>query len=340
MTTVSASAFTQNVLDLDAPAETERLANGLRDAVGRTLHKRGAVVGLSGGIDSAVVLALAVKALSPDRVLAVLMPERDSEHESLHFARLAARRYGVEAVCEDITQVLEGFACYRRRDEAFQRVAGDYDPRLGHKAKIVLQNNLLDSGTLNVFELRVVRPDGAETAHPLPPDAFLEVVAASNFKQRTRMAYLYYHAERRNYAVIGTANRDEHDQGFFVKYGDGGVDVQPVQHLYKSQIFQLAEYLDVPLEIRRRVPTTDTYTASCSQEEFFFRLPFRTMDLLWYAQDHGIAPEEAAAVMNLTAAQVRRAYREFEAKRRSTQYLRLPPLEFPGPAAPSPEALR
>jgi NAD+ synthase len=99
---------------------------------------------------------------------------------------------------------------------------------------------------------------------------YLQIVAASNLKQRTRMSTLYYHAEMRNYAVIGTANKNEHDQGFFVKYGDGGVDIQPIAHLFKTQVYQLARYLGVPEEIQQRPPTTDTYSASCTQEEFSF----------------------------------------------------------------------
>ena len=91
---------------------------------------------------------------------------------------------------------------------------------------------------------------------------------------------LYYHAELRDYAVLGTAQRNEHDQGFFVKHGDGASDIRPIGHFYKTQVFQLAEYLDIPEEIRTQTPTTDTYSAGSSQEEFFFRLPFEVMDLL------------------------------------------------------------
>jgi NAD+ synthase len=142
------------------------------------------------------------------------------------------------------------------------------------------------------------------------------------------MAMLYYHAELNNYAVIGTANKNEHDQGFFVKYGDGGIDVQPIVHLYKTQIYQLAEYLGVPEIIRTRPPTSDTYSASSTQEEFFFRLPFDTMDLLWYAQEHDVPMAEVAAVMGLTEVQVSRAFDDFTRKYRTTEYLRASPISF------------
>jgi len=157
---------------------------------------------------------------------------------------------------------------------------------------------------------------------------FLQIVAASNFKQRTRMATLYYHAELRNFAVIGTANKNEHDQGFMVKYGDAAVDIKPIGHLYKTQVYQLAAHLEVPEAIRQRPPTSDTYSASCTQEEFFFRLPFDVMDLLWFAQQHEIPEADVARVMGLTEAQVRRAYLDFANKARTTNYVRLPPLEI------------
>ena len=160
----------------------------------------------------------------------------------------------------------------------------------------------------------------------LPPGEFREIVAASNFKQRTRMAMLYYHAELNNYAVAGTANKNEQDMGFFVKYGDGGVDVKPIEHLYKTQVYQLAEFLDVPENIRSRTPTTDTYSAPTTQQDFFFRLPFETMDLLWYAKENQVPAAEAGRVMNLSEEQVMRAYNDFARKRRTTKYLRLQPI--------------
>jgi NAD+ synthase len=194
----------------------------------------------------------------------------------------------------------------------------------------VLPNNLLEKDTLNVFYLTVVKPDGEEVSKRLPVREYMQIVAASNLKQRTRMATLYYHAERQNYAVIGTANKNEHAQGFFVKYGDGGVDLQLIAHLYKTQVYQLAAYLGVPREIQERTPTTDTYSAHCSQEEFFFRLPFETMDLLWYAQENEVPVEEVAREMGLTVEQVERVFADFTRKRRTTEYLRMQPLIVSG----------
>jgi NAD+ synthase len=319
--------FHKDILAFDAAEVTEQLVAQLRQDIHHTLRRRGAVVGISGGIDSAVVLALCVRACGSQRVIGLIMPERDSSPESTPLAQTLAKHYGVESIVEDITEGLAGLGCYRRRDEAIARVFPEYDPST-YQAKIVLPTNVLDSDALNVFYLTIIAPDGREKSERIPLREYWQIVAASNFKQRTRMTMLYYHAEARNYAVVGTSNKNEHAQGFFVKYGDGGTDVQPIVHLYKTQVYQLAEYLGVPEEIRTRPPTTDTYSAECTQEEFFFRLPFDLMDLLWYAQEREVPVPEVAEVMRLSEEQVQRAFDDFERKQRTTEYLRMMPIKY------------
>ena len=318
--------YHRDVLKIDPAAVTaDLIANLLRD-VRQTLRRTGAVVGISGGIDSSVVLALCVRALGPKRVVGVMMPEQDSSRDSVDLARLVAEQYGIETVLEDLTDALAGFGCYERRDEAIRRVFPEYGA--GYKAKITLPGSILESDALNVFYLTIVSPEGNEQSERLNARDFLQIVAASNFKQRSRMTMLYYHAELRNYAVVGTPNKNEHDQGFFVKWGDGGYDVAPIRHLYKTQVYQLAEYLDIPATIRQATPTTDTYSAPTSQEEFFFRLPFEIMDLLWYAMEHDVPVKDTAEVMGLTEQQVSRAFADFVRKKRATEYLRTLPLDY------------
>ena len=232
--------FDRRALELDVDAEIARLTEALRAAVFHTLHRQGGVVGISGGIDSSVVLALSARALGPERVIGVLLPEGESSPESVHLAHLVAERCGVHTVTEDITAALEGAGCYRWRDEAIRRLFPQFGP--GWKSKIVLPGDLLERETLNVFSLTVTSPTGEEFTKRLPPREYYQIVAASNFKQRTRMAMLYYHAELRNYAVIGTANRNEHDQGFFVKHGDGGVDGVGADRLVQGQPMFRAEH--------------------------------------------------------------------------------------------------
>jgi NAD+ synthase len=312
--------FTRHTLELDAARETERLVNALRGSVHDKLHRQGAVVGISGGIDSSTVLVLCARAFGPERVVGVLLPEKDSSPESITLAQMVADQCGVPTVTEDITAALQGAGCYWRRDEAIARVFPDYAP--GWKSKIVLPGSLLDQATLNVFSLTVTSPDGREFTKRLSLREYYQIVAASNFKQRTRMAMLYYHAESRNYAVIGTANKNEHDLGFFVKYGDGGVDVSPIVHLLKSQVYQLARYLGVPEEIQKRTPTSDTYSGGSTQEEFFFRLPFEILDVIWYGYEHNVLSREIGEALSLTQEQVERVIADIVRKQRTTAYLR------------------
>jgi NAD+ synthase len=318
--------FSKESLNVDPARETERIVAFLQKTVRQNM-RRGAVVGISGGIDSAVVLALSVKAFGPERVVAVMMPDKDSDHISEVYARELAAKYGVEPLLEDITAALQGFDCYHRRDDAIRRVFPEFDAAKGYKAKIVLPSDLLESNTLNVFSITIVRPDGKQESKPLPSREMLQIIAASNLKQRSRMSTLYYHAEARQFAVMGTANKNEHDEGFFVKYGDGGVDLQVIAHLFKTQVYQLAKYLGVPESIQKRTPTTDTYSAPQDQQEFFYRLPFDVLDLLWYAKEHSVPHVEAARVMGLTEVQVGRAFDDIDRKIRTTDFLRLlPPM--------------
>ena len=321
-------AFSKQSINIDPAVETERILQFMRQSVRQALHRQGGVVGISGGVDSSVVLALCLRAFGGEKVTALILPEKDSDPESERLGCLVAKHYGIEPLLENITPVLDGFGCYPRRDESIRRVFPEYDAAGGYTAKIVLPQNMLEEDTLNVFSLVIVTPGGEEKSQRLPPREFFQIVAASNFKQRTRMAMLYYHAELRNYAVIGTGNKNEHEQGFFVKYGDGGSDLMPIGHLFKTQVYQLAEYLDVPLEIRQRPPTSDTYSAHSTQQEFFFRLPFETMDLLWFAQEHQVPIREVAQVMGLSEEQVLRAYADFTRKSRTTDYLRTQVLKL------------
>jgi len=320
--TTTTKTFSADVLKLDAAAETERIVCAIRETVRKTLRRQGAVLGLSGGIDSSVVVALCVRALGPDRVFGLFLPERDSADDSLALGQLVADHFGVEASEEDIAPLLEGAGCYRRRDEAIHGVIPEYDET--YKSKIVLPN-LLKEGGYRLFSVVVQAPDGRQVRARLPLRAYQTIVAATNFKQRCRKMMEYYHADRLNYAVAGTPNRLEYDQGFFVKNGDGAADLKPIAHLYKSQVYQLAEYLNVPDIIRMRPPTTDTYSLEQSQEEFFFAVPYQILDLCLYAKNHGVSPEDVAETTGLTEDQVILVFGDIDSKRKATRYLHLKP---------------
>jgi len=310
-------------MDIDPERTTNEIVSWMLQIVRRKLNKKGVVIGISGGIDSSVCLALGVKAFGPDKVFAIAMPESESNPDSTDLARNLAEKYGIEFVVEDMTAALSGLKAYQRRDEAIRSIFPEYDSTC--KVKIVLPGDLLEKGTLNIFQLSIIAADGSEKSKRIPLKEYLQIVAASNFKQRSRMAMLYYHAERLNYAVIGTGNKNEHDQGFFVKYGDGGADVKPIAHLYKNQIYQLGEYLDIPDEIRERIPTTDTYSAECTQEEFFFRVPFEIGDFVLFGLEENIPVSEIAGALSLKEEQVIRIQNDIKQKIKTCEYLKAPP---------------
>ncbi len=312
-----------DVLSIDAPRVAEQIEKTIREQVLGTLRRRGAVVGMSGGIDSSVVATMCARAFGPERVFGLLMPERDSSSDALRLGRMLAEHLGIRYAVEEIAPALEGLGCYARQLEAIRSVFPEYGP--GWRCKLTIPS-LLESDRLNITSLTVADPQGRERTSRMPAAAYLQMVAATNFKQRTRKMMEYYHADRLGYAVAGTPNLLEYDQGFFVKNGDGSADFKPIAHLYKSQVYALAEYTGVPEEIRRRPPTTDTFSLSQSQEEFYFALPYREMDLCLWAYNHGTPVSEVGAALKLTEDQVRRVYRDIEAKRRAAHYLHAGPL--------------
>lgn len=315
--------FSRNVLAIDAGAVAEQITSSLREQVMGTLKKRGIVLGISGGIDSSVVAALAVRAFGKDRVVALLMPEKDSSSDSTRLGRVLAASLGITPILEELRPALEAAGCYRRQIDAIRTVVPDYND--SHRCKLTLPS-ILDSDRINVSYLTVEAPDGSSQTVRLPVQAYLQIVAATNYKQRLRKVTEYYHADRLNYAVAGTPNRLEYDQGFFVKGGDGLADVKPIAHLYKTQVYALAELLGVPEEIRKRPPTTDTFSLPQGQDEFYFSLPYQAMDVALYGKNHDVPVEEVARALDLTPDQVSRVYRDIEQKRRTTKYLHTPPL--------------
>lgn len=321
----SKKPFSKDILYIENIEQVcEEIVTKLKKDVRFSLQRRGGVVGISGGIDSSVSLALAAKALGSNNILGVMLPEQDSSPDSKILAEELADRFGVSTLVEDITGALEGFGCYRRRDEAIGRVVVDFDPKVD-KAKIEIKQDITQNIPA-IFSITVIKPDGNIMSKLLPAKEYLQIVASTNFKQRSRMSMLYYHAERLHYAVIGTPNKHEVEQGFFVKYGDGGADVMPIGHLYKTQVYQLARYLGVPQGIIDRTPTTDTYTAEQTQEDFFYQLPFETMDLIWYGWENGYTAEDVGKVMERSTEQIENIYKNFERKKSTTAYLRMKPI--------------
>jgi len=317
------NATNADILAIDPSAMAEHIQRIIREQVLSHLRRRGIVVGLSGGVDSSVVAALASRALGRDRVLALLMPERDASSDALKLGLMVAKALGIPFVIEDVTPLLDAAGCYQRQIDAIRKVFPDYGK--GFRCKVVLPS-ILESGRISVSRLIIETPSGQQASKRMDADSYRELIAATSFKQRMRKTMEYYHADRLGYAVAGTPNRLEYDQGFFVKQGDGAADLKPIAHLFKTQVYALAAHLGIPEEIRRRPPTTDTYSLEQTQEEFFFSVPYQKMDVFLWAFERGVSTVEAARRTGLTPEQAERVYTDIIAKRRAARYLHTPPL--------------
>lgn len=311
------------LLRLDPDAAVHKIVEAIERQTRRELARGGAVVGLSGGIDSSLVAKLCVLALGKDNVAGLLMPERESSPDTLDLSRLAADYAGIRTFEEDITPILDASGCYRRRDEAIRALVPGYGP--GFRAKLTTAN-LLETGDSHTFFIVVESPDGEQTRVEAPIATLREVVAATNFKQRTRKMLEYHYADRLHHAVAGTPNRLEYELGFFVKNGDGAADIKPIAHLYKSQVYQLARHLDIPRELSEQSPSTDTYPLHQSQEEFYFAMPLQTLDLCLFCRNDRRGFEETAEITGLTVEQVQTVLADIVAKRSMARYLHAPPL--------------
>ena len=319
-------SFDRNSILINPKEEVDNIVEAIKYSVHRIFKKKGAVIGVSGGVDSSVVLALTARALGNDKILAVMLPEKESTIDNIAFVEKLLEGVNVECITENLTDALNGLGCYVRRDKAVKEIFPEYD--MTYKMKIILPDDILVTNNLNIFYLEIISSDGVAKRKRLPLKQYLQIVAASNFKQRTRMSMLYYLAETRNYAVIGTPNKNEHEQGFFVKYGDSGSDFRPIKHLFKTQIYQLADYLGIPDIIKDRVPTSDTYSANQSQEEFFFRLPFDILDRIWFGWEKGVPSEKIADILKLSIEQINNVITDIKRKISTTEYLRKEPLDI------------
>ncbi len=307
-----------DVLNIDYAAEADRIGAVIRGALKDPLKRQGVVIGLSGGIDSSVTAALCIHALGKDRVFGLLMPEKDSSCDTLHLSKMLAEYLQIRYVEENISSTLDALGCYRRRNDAIRTVIPEFNDTW--KCKIVLPP-VADTQQFRFFSIIAQHPDGTIIQKRLTAEAYLGIVAATNFKQRTRKMFEYHYADRLNYAVAGTPNRLEYDQGFFVKGGDGLADIKPIAHLYKTQVYRMARHLGLPDEICSRPPTTDTYSMPQSQEEFYFSLPYDKMDLCLWAKNHNCSAEQVAPTLGLTPKQVQNVFDDIDQKRRTTRYL-------------------
>ncbi|HNQ50084.1 MAG TPA: NAD(+) synthase [Candidatus Omnitrophota bacterium] len=315
--------YSKDILKIDCPRETDRICEFIRQQLLR-LKRDGAVIGLSGGIDSALSAALCVKALGKDKVFGLMLPDKESSAQSEEFALKHAQQLGIRAETVPITPMLEAFGTYEKRDSIARSIFPEFTK--DYKLKITLPSDILKKESLNFFTLIIVDPTGQTKTARLNNAQAKGIIAATCTKHRTRMMTQYYYAEKMNYFVCGTTNKSEALQGLFVKYGDGGVDIEPIAHLFKAQIFELAAYMGVIEEILNRKPCPDTYSAPVTDEEWYFRMPYDILDLLLYAWEHKVKIKQVSNVMGLHEDQINRVFRDFTHKNNATRHLNeIPP---------------
>jgi len=314
--------LSETILNLDYDAEISKISTAIKAALTTQLNRRGLVVAISGGIDSSVSAALAVKTLGPKKVFGLLLPEQDSSPDSSCRGEILAKHLGIEYETHNIASTLEAIGCYKWRDEAIKKTFPEYTD--GWKNKIVISGGL--EGQINHFKLVVQSPTGEMQDKNLKLREYLQIVAATNYKQRIRKTIEYFHADRLHYAVVGTPNRVEYDQGFFVKNGDGSADIKPISHLYKTQVYALARHMGLPEEICNAIPTTDTYSLSQGQDEFYYGLPYDKMDVAIWAYNHNLPASTLADELQVTEDAAKAIYSDILAKRKTTNYMHMKPV--------------
>jgi NAD+ synthase len=316
--------FSKTVLDINSSFEISRISDFIQKMTFKSFMRKGTVIGLSGGIDSAVVAELCVRALGKDRVLGLLLPEKESNPISLEYGQKQAEKMGIKTIKIDITEYLESLKVYEARNTVLRKTFPEYTESL--KFHVTLPQNLLEKNRLNYHSITIEHRTGDRKKKRLSAADWLQISACQNMKQRMRMIQLYYYAERNNCIVAGTTNKTEIIQGFYVKFGDGGVDIEPIGHLYKTQVYKLAKKLGVIDEIINRPPSPDTYSLPVTDKEFYFCLDYEILDLLLYAYENNVPHSQISKTLDLKEEQIERVFKDFKAKERATWHLReMPP---------------
>jgi NAD+ synthase len=319
-------SFNLDILKINSEQELKKLSEFIVKQVKIVFRRKGVIIGLSGGIDSACMVSVAVHAMGKEKVVGLILPERESNPISREYAIKHAQDLGIEFRDTDISPTVDSVVEYTWRDEYIKKIIPEYEP--GYKYNITLPTDLLERDAFSFYNLQVQKPNGDIMKKRLNLEEFRTITSFANIKIRARMLHLYAEADRRSLVVAGTTNRTEYILGDFCKYGDGGTDIEPFSHLYKNQIYQLAEYLKVIPEIVNRQPSPDTFSLPVSDQEFFFRIPFDKLDYLLYAWEHNVSIEETAKVLDLSEVAVKRAYKDFTSKTNTTAHLREMPYEL------------
>lgn len=312
----------ESIHDLIKITDLEKAVNKITDfircEVRDRFQKSGAVVGLSGGIDSAVTASLCAKSLGAERVFGLIMPEKESETTSQLHAQKLAEKFNIKTEIINITSILDSFGVYQHKESIIKSKFPDFNESC--KYRVVVPPKL--KNTIGIPFVEVLDDKNKKHKLKISLSEFLTLTAATSVKHRVRMTMLYFYAEKNNSCVIGTTNKSEYMQGYFVKYGDGGSDIEPLVNLYKSQIYQLGRFLEIPEEILTKEASPDVWSFPTTDEEFFYSVPYDVVDLLLYAQENNLSVKDIQKISDLSAEDIQNLLRIQNQKQIKTQHMR------------------
>jgi len=299
----------------------DEITEFVKKEVFEIFEKKGIVIGLSGGIDSAITAALCAKSIGSEKILGLILPEKESDVNSKNLALQIAEKYNIDTETIDITNILESYGVYENKEKIVKEKFLNYNEKCKYRVVVPPKSE----NNIGIPFLEIL--DDENTLHKLKISSFdfLNLTAATSIKHRVRMTMLYNYAEKNNFAVIGTTNKTEYLQGYFVKYGDGGSDIEPLVHLYKTQIYQIAKFLKLPEEIINQDASPDVWSFKTSDEEFFYAVPYNIVDLILYGRENNISITEIAKFSNLGSEKVEKLIQFQNQKQNRSQTMREKP---------------
>lgn len=302
----------------------EKLPPFIQETVENTLKKDGIVIGVSGGVDSALIATLAVEALGNDHVYGLILPEKESSPSSRELAMRLCKKLKIPYGEVPITPMLESFGIYTQKEALIRELFPQYDPAV-HTTNLFLPPGISTTSLLALPSIRLSDENGSISTKRLSAPQYLKLISLQNVKQRTRMIVLYMQAEKMNYSVSGTTNKSELLTGYFVKFGDGGVDLEPIADIYKLQVYKLSELLKIDAKIISRPPSPDTWSHFTSDEDFYLRMPYDILDQLLYAEEHNLPSAIVFKNTGLSASQIESAYKHIHTMKHASLMLQLSP---------------
>ena len=299
----------------------DEITEFVKKEVFEIFEKKGIVIGLSGGIDSAITAALCAKSIGSEKILGLILPEKESDVNSKNLALQIAEKYNIDTETIDITNILESFGVYENKEKIVKEKFLNYNEKC--KYRVVVPPKLENNIGIPFLEIL----DDKNALHKLKISSFdfLNLTAATSIKHRVRMTMLYNYAEKNNFTVVGTTNKTEYLQGYFVKYGDGGSDIEPLVHLYKTQIYQIANFLKLPEEIINQDASPDVWSFKTSDEEFFYAVPYNIVDLILYGRENNISISEIAKFSKIGSEKVEKLIQFQNQKQNKSQTMREKP---------------